>query len=114
MAGDNNQIDNGHTARVFFKKILVLGATGPTGILTVQTALEHNHIVTIYARNRFELSTDISGHSNIKMIRGDLSDAEALSHAIQGQDIIVSLLGPSGSVVGTPFQRGKGLRMPIA
>ena len=67
MAGDNNQIDNGHTARVFFKKILVLGATGPTGILTVQTALEHNHIVTIYARNRFELSTDISGHSNIKV-----------------------------------------------
>ncbi|KAJ5414393.1 hypothetical protein N7509_001020 [Penicillium cosmopolitanum] len=85
------------------KKILILGATGQTGILTVQTALEHNHIVTIYARNPSKLPTNIAHHPNIKIIRGDLTDAEALSKAVEGQDAIVSLLGPTGNVTGTPF-----------
>lgn len=49
------------------KKILILGATGQTGILTVQTALEHNHIVTIYARNPSKLPTNVAHHPNIKV-----------------------------------------------
>ena len=53
------------------KKILILGATGPTGILTVQTAFEHHHIVTIYARNPSKLPTNIGRDPNIKV--SDLS-----------------------------------------
>ncbi|OJJ32867.1 hypothetical protein ASPWEDRAFT_137373 [Aspergillus wentii DTO 134E9] len=86
------------------KKILILGATGPTGILTVHTALEHNHTVTIYARNPSKLPASISSNPNVRIIRGDLTEAEALSKAVEGQDAIVSLLGPStGNVAGNPF-----------
>lgn len=49
------------------KKILILGATGPTGILTVQAALERNHIVTIYARTPSKLPSTIFNHPNIKV-----------------------------------------------
>ncbi|KAJ5572722.1 hypothetical protein N7450_009706 [Penicillium hetheringtonii] len=95
------------------KKILILGATGPTGILTVQAALERNHIVTIYARTPSKLPSTIFNHPNIKVIRGDLTDTEALSSAIQGQDAIISLLGPAGNVVGTPFTDAYRLIFPL-
>ncbi|PVH74505.1 NmrA family protein [Cadophora sp. DSE1049] len=85
------------------KKVLILGATGPTGLLTVRKALEHKHIVTIYARNPSKIPKDISDVANVKIIGGDLMDVEGLSKAIEGQDIIVSLLGPAGRVKGTPF-----------
>lgn len=32
-----------------------------------------------------------------------MTDSEELSKAIEGQDVVVSLLGPSGNVSGTPF-----------
>jgi putative NADH-flavin reductase len=41
------------------KKVLILGATGPTGILTVREALNHGHSVTIYARNPAKIPSDI-------------------------------------------------------
>ncbi|KAH8586622.1 NmrA family protein [Bisporella sp. PMI_857] len=85
------------------KKVLILGATGPTGLLTARKALEHDHIVTIYARNPSKVPTDISDVANVKIFGGDLTDAEGLSKAIEGQDVIVSLLGPAGRVEGTPF-----------
>jgi hypothetical protein len=39
----------------------------------------------------------------MQIMRGDLTDAEALSKAVEGQDAIISLLGPTGNVAGTPF-----------
>jgi nucleoside-diphosphate-sugar epimerase len=48
------------------KKVLILGATGPTGLLTARKALEHDHIVTIYARNPSKVPTDISDVANVK------------------------------------------------
>ncbi|KAH7011056.1 hypothetical protein EDB80DRAFT_571256 [Ilyonectria destructans] len=83
------------------KKVLILGSTGPTGLLTVRQALEHGHTVTVYARNPSKIPSDISNLPTI--IQGELADAERLTKAIKGQDVIVSLLGPTGSVSGTPY-----------
>jgi len=42
-----------------------------------------------------------------------LTNTEALSNATQGQDVIVSLLGPAGNVVGTPFTDAYRLIFPL-
>jgi hypothetical protein len=49
------------------KRILILSATGPTGILTVREALEHNHNITMYARNLSKLAIDFSTSPRIKV-----------------------------------------------
>jgi NADPH:quinone reductase-like Zn-dependent oxidoreductase len=41
------------------QKILVLGATGPTGISTIQIALQRGHSVVAYVRNPGKLPTEI-------------------------------------------------------
>lgn len=49
------------------KNILILGGTGPTGILTVQKALDHGHNVTVYARNPSKLPDTVTSHPNLKV-----------------------------------------------
>ncbi|KAJ8100203.1 hypothetical protein POJ06DRAFT_275323 [Lipomyces tetrasporus] len=69
------------------KKVLILGAAGPTALLTVRKFLLHNHIVTVYARNPSKLPTDITSSKNLKIVRGDLTETQALTTAIDGQDV---------------------------
>lgn len=49
------------------KKILILGSTGPTGLLTVRTALEHDLNVTVYARNPSKIPTDLAESPKLKV-----------------------------------------------
>lgn len=41
------------------KNILILGATGPTGITTVRKAIQRGHKITIFARNIGKLPKDM-------------------------------------------------------
>jgi uncharacterized protein YbjT (DUF2867 family) len=49
------------------KNILILGATGPTGIITLRTALERGHNVTVFARNPKEVPSELASHSHLKV-----------------------------------------------
>ena len=49
------------------KKILALGATGPTGLLFVAEALAGGHQLTLYVRNPSKLSEEIRSNSNVKV-----------------------------------------------
>lgn len=49
----------------------------------------------------------------MQIFQGELTDAERLSEAIRGQDVVVSLLGPTGNVIGTPFTDAYRLVFPL-
>jgi putative NADH-flavin reductase len=72
-------------------RLLVLGATGGTGLEIVRRALEHGHSVTALVRSPERLA---EFHGRIEVERGDLLDRADLAHAISGHDAVVSAFGP--------------------
>ena len=79
-------------------KVLVLGATGTSGGLTVARALAAGHEVTAFAR---DAAATIAG---TRMVHGDATDASAVGAAVAGQDAVISTLGlrnafKSGSLI---------------
>jgi len=71
-------------------KIVVFGASGRTGILTVYQALEKGHQVTAFARKASSVTIQ---HKNLKIIQGDILQYESVSLAVEGQDAVISTLG---------------------
>lgn len=79
-------------------KILVLGATGRTGHLFTQKALEEGHAVTAYVRSPDKARALLGAHQNLTITPGTLDDAERLAAASTGQDAMVSTLGQKATV----------------
>ncbi len=71
-------------------KILILGATGATGLQLVEQSLEQHHIVTVLVRNQSKLNAI---HKNLSIITGDIFDKNILMKALTGQDAVLSALG---------------------
>ncbi|KAI1777842.1 NmrA family protein [Hypoxylon cercidicola] len=72
-------------------KLLVFGATSPTGQVIVQRALELGWVVTVYGRRTLP---EHAVNANIKTVEGPLNDEATLRTAIAGQDVIISVCGP--------------------
>jgi putative NADH-flavin reductase len=73
------------------KRILVLGATGPTGRQVVSQALEQGHEVTAFVRDPTRMPIT---HGRLRPVTGDVTDpGPALSMAVAGQDAVISGLG---------------------
>src|SRR6266436_545331 len=72
-------------------KLVVLGATGSTGLEIVRQAVEHGHSVTAFVRSpeRLEPFRD-----RITVKQGNLLDAAELEQAVGGHDAILSAFGP--------------------
>lgn len=71
--------------------LLVLGATGPTGLHIVTQALEQGHRVTAFVRNPAKLTLV---HPALRVVKGSMpQDAQALAKALSGQDAVISALG---------------------
>jgi uncharacterized protein YbjT (DUF2867 family) len=70
-------------------KILVLGATGGTGRLIVRDALDKGDSVVALVRSKAS-APDLPGAD---IIEGDVRDVDALMHALEGCDAVVSALG---------------------
>jgi uncharacterized protein YbjT (DUF2867 family) len=70
-------------------KILVLGATGATGRLVVETALAAGHKVVALVRD-LRKASDLA---NATLIQGDARDQAALTEALAGCDGVISALG---------------------
>jgi putative NADH-flavin reductase len=71
-------------------KIVIFGASGRTGILTVYQALEKGHAVTAFARKPDAVTIR---HKNITILQGDISEYEKVKQAVAGQDAVISALG---------------------
>jgi nucleoside-diphosphate-sugar epimerase len=73
-------------------KITVFGASGKSGQQLVEKALDMGFQVLAYVRR--ENSINIQ-HANLKILAGNLSDANKLEEAIKGADACISTLGGS-------------------
>lgn len=75
-------------------KILVLGATGPTGRHVVDRALAAGDTVTVLARRPDALEVP----AEVTVIEGDATSPDDLTRAMTGQDAVVSALGRGKSI----------------
>jgi putative NADH-flavin reductase len=72
------------------QRLLILGATGPTGRLVVTQALANGYDVTAFARRPDALPE----RQKVRVIQGDVTkDAGAFAEALAGQQAVISALG---------------------
>ena len=81
-------------------RLLILGATGPTGRHLVDQALAAGHDVTALVREPARITIV---HPRFGRVAGDATDARALEDSMGGKDAVLSALGA-----------GKSLRSQIA
>jgi putative NADH-flavin reductase len=72
-------------------KLLILGATGGTGLEIVRQALERGHSITALVRSPERLK---QFQNRITIQQGDLLNTANLQEAIQGHDAVISAFGP--------------------
>jgi uncharacterized protein YbjT (DUF2867 family) len=72
-------------------KVLVIGATGATGVHAVKMLLAAGHEVTAFARNPAAVTET---HAKLRVAQGDVRDAATLDAALQGQDAVLCAFGP--------------------
>jgi putative NADH-flavin reductase len=72
-------------------KLVVLGATGGTGLEIVRQAIQHGHAVTALVRSPDGLKQFAN---RIAVRRGNLLNCTDLEQALQGHDAVVSAFGP--------------------
>lgn len=79
-------------------KLIILGATGGTGLELIRRSLVHGHSVTAFVRtpNRLE---EFRGRITIK--QGDLLDQNGLAEVLRGQDAVLSGFGPRVPIAKT-------------
>ncbi|KAF5336854.1 hypothetical protein D9611_003460 [Ephemerocybe angulata] len=97
-------------------RILILGATGPSGILLIRETLAtyKQCAVIIYARSPEKLPEDLSSNESLVIIKGTLTDADALERAVEGVDVVLSALGPlANHPAGTPLAKGYELLIDL-
>src|SRR3979411_2989542 len=70
--------------------LLILGATGRTGLALVEQALEQGHIVTAFARDPSKVRTT---HPNLRIAKGDILDYGSVEAALRGQDAVLCAVG---------------------
>ena len=76
-------------------RLLILGATGPTGRNLVDQALGAGHEVAALARNASRLTV---AHPRLTVMAGDATDARTLEDAMGGKDAVLSALGAGNSL----------------
>ncbi len=83
-------------------KVLVLGSTGGTGRAAVHYSLIAGHEVTAFARHPAALDLH---HERLRVVAGDVMDAEVVEHAMEGQDAVIIALGISDNPVKVKLGR---------
>ena len=76
-------------------RLLILGATGPTGRNLLNQSLAGGHDVTAFVRNPSRLTVT---HPGLAVMRGDATDARALEGAMNAQHAVLSALGAGNSL----------------
>ncbi|HKW76490.1 MAG TPA: SDR family oxidoreductase [Terriglobales bacterium] len=72
-------------------KLLILGATGGTGLEVVRRGIERGHSITAFVRSPERLK---SFGNQINIRHGDLLNPAELENALHGHDAVVSAFGP--------------------
>jgi putative NADH-flavin reductase len=86
-------------------KIALFGATGKTGLHLLQQALDAGHEVTVLVRTPSKLSVQ---HPLLRVIQGDVQQADSVEEAIRGAQVVISTLGPSSNRPQFAISKGMG------
>ncbi len=79
------------------KTTFITGGAGFIANTIIRRLVDDQHIVVYDNFHRDTLSTsDLAGHPNIKVIKGDVLDLPALTEAMQGADTVVHAAGIAG------------------
>lgn len=76
-------------------KIIVFGASGKTGIEVVKQALEKGHEVVAFVRNPHKITIV---DSRLTIVKGDVTDRNAVMEAVKGVDGVIVALGASADM----------------
>jgi putative NADH-flavin reductase len=87
-------------------KILLLGATGRTGLKLLEQALARNHCVHALVRDPAKITTR---HNQLHLFTGSPLDKDCLRKAIQGCEAVISAL----NISRTSDWPWAGLRTPV-
>ncbi len=85
------------------KQIIVFGATGGTGKLVVEQALQTGHKVTIVVRNPIDFTTQ---HQNLEILKGDVFQLSTFENALKDKDVVVSCIGIQKRVPTAVYSEG--------
>lgn len=85
--------------------ILIFGATGSTGRCLVVEALAREHAVSAFVRDPARLPVQ---HAGLRVISGDVMNADSVEAAITGHDAVLCALGvlPGARADASRSQRG--------
>jgi putative NADH-flavin reductase len=86
--------------RVGEVKVLIIGATGGTGRILLEKALDQGHEVTALARNP---SAVAPRDYRPRVLRGNALDPDEVEAAVSGQDAVLSALGTRSTKPTTLF-----------
>src|SRR5206468_12417874 len=89
-------------------KLLVLGATGGTGLEIIRQALERGHSVTALVRSPDRLKPFLK---YIMIKQGDLLNSSGLENAIRGHDAVLSAFGPRVPIAKPDANRSEERRV---
>ena len=84
-------------------KLVIFGATGSIGRQVVTQALAQGHRVTAFARNPAKLDMQ---HPNLMLCQGDVMDQASVEKAVEGQEVVVCVLGSGKQLTGTVRSEG--------
>ena len=76
-------------------KVLILGATGPSGTQLVNYALKKNHDVTAFVRDPSKIKIQ---NPKLHVVTGDARNKDDLAKAMHGKDAVLSGLGVGKSL----------------
>lgn len=76
-------------------RLLIIGATGNSGLALTRQALARGHAVTAYVRSAEKLRTLLAGQdcSGLTLRTGTLEDHAALAEAMAGQEAVINAAG---------------------
>ncbi|KAH9066964.1 NAD(P)-binding protein [Lactarius deliciosus] len=95
-------------------RVVILGGTGPSGILLIEEALAAQHTIVVYARNPQKLPVHLSKHPEITIVKGELQDAAALATALAGARAVLREPIAHGYAVVLEAMRRAGVKRLIA
>jgi putative NADH-flavin reductase len=82
------------TETVTARRIVVLGASGRTGLPLVEQALDHGHTVVAFVRDAAKLPLSPADYDDrLVVVEGDAYTGEGVGEAVAGADAVVSTLG---------------------
>jgi putative NADH-flavin reductase len=88
------------------KRVLIIGATGPTGLRLIEESLLRGHAVTVLARRPEALG---ALRERVTVVQGDILDPAAVARAVTGMEAVLCALGPNRDSPSTLCSQGTRL-----